>query len=215
MNKTTPFNIFSIVSEPRTGSNFLVSVLTSNKNIVCHAEVFHPDKIYIKLPKDEIPGKQERDLNPVNFLNTVMQLTYEKYDNPELIGFKYFFDHNSKIMDHIITERIPVILLERLDKLAQYSSAKIANKTDQWTSKQQSEQPNQDRRVRFSLLQYIAFILRSKYRFYQAIKTLDKNKADYIHIYYEDIVKENGVTGIYEFLNIDSTAELTDHVHKK
>jgi len=211
------YSVFVILSEPRTGSNMLTSKFSSVPDVVCHAEIFHPDAIYIKLPKDTIPNIGERDSNPESFITKILDKTYEYHQHPNIIGFKIFFDHNPAAMSYVYRNNIPVILLERKNKVAQYSSLKIAKNTDQWTSVQQAKNKvaGSSRKVRFSLIEYIAFTLRSRARFIFAMHKLKKESIPFIHVYYEGLVKGTGADQISSFIGADIASIEADVGYQK
>lgn len=208
MNKTNS-RIFAVVSEPRTGSTVISNKFCLLDGVHCQGEIFHSDKIYCSVSKDSIPNIQERNEEPVNFLNEMIEQTYEQKNQPDLIGFKLFFDHNLTITDYLIKNKIPIILLERTNKLAQYSSLKIAKKTGQWHSKQKLSNEQQEinrkqgKKIKFSLLEFIAFSIRSRYRFHQLIKALKKNSSPYHYVKYEDIFDPTEWQKIVKFLKLE------------
>jgi len=212
--------LFAIVSEPRTGSNMLTSILSSNKHVVCHAEIFHPTEMYLKLPRNIRPDINERNLYPENTLQKIAQLTIKSHPGTKLVGFKIFFDHEQKIHTYIIKKRIPVILLERKNKLAQYASIKIARKTDNWICTKKNNNPNYahqytQTKAHFSMIEYTAYVLRSKYRFKMYKYKIKSNDVPYIHIFYEDITSGLSLDRISKFLNINKISLEDSKYHKQ
>lgn len=208
MNKQNS-GIFAVVSEPRTGSTVISNKFCLLEGVHCQGEIFHSDKIYCSVSKESIPNREERNKDPVNFLNKMIEQTYEQKDQPNLIGFKLFFDHNLTITDYLVKNKIPIILLERTNKLAQYSSLKIAKKTGQWHSKQklsdqqQAINRKQGKKIKFSLLEFAAFSIRSRYRFHRLIKRLIKNNSPFHYVKYENIFKPEEWQKIIDFLKLD------------
>ncbi len=216
-----PYKIFVIVSEPRTGSTVLSGKLSLLDGVICQGEIFHPDKIHTGLSKDSIPSIEERNRNPIKFLSTMAEQIYIQKGHSELIGFKFFFDHNPTITNYILENRIPAVLLERKNKLEQYSSLKIANKTGKWHSKQklsaEQEKENIKRgsKVKFSMLEFFAFSLRSQFRFRNLIKKIHKNNVPYYYTTYEDMFDPLEWGNILCFLDIDAENASVESTFKK
>lgn len=204
--------LFVIVSEPRTGSNMLVSKICSTGEVLCHAEIFHPDRIYIKLQKDKIPTIEERDQNPILFLDKIVKLTKEIH-HKNTIGFKLFFNHCSTMHNFVLSNKLPVILLERKNKLAQYSSQKKARATDAWTSKQTKK--NHSSKIKFSIIEFSLYLYRSRYRYFCYKRKILQFGIPYIHIYYEDIAIDKDIDKVCDFIGINFVMDKIKSVYEK
>jgi len=204
------YRIFAVVSEPRTGSTVISQRLGMLDNVACQGEIFHPDRIYCSVDKRSIPDIIERNRDPIGFMHRVLKETNRQKGPFKLIGFKIFFDHNSRITEYLIENKIPVVVLERCNKLAQYSSLKIAKKTGQWNSKQKISHEQKiinrkiGKKVRFSLLEFVAFSIRSRYRFYHLIKVLNKNRTPFYYLVYENMFNHVEWQKMVDFLDIDA-----------
>ena len=203
-------NIFVVVSEPRTGSTVLGHKLELLNDVSCQGEIFHPDEIFSSITMDSIPNLKERNSSPVDFLNKVIEQTYKQKGKSSLIGFKLFFDHNPAITDYILDHKIPIVLLERTNKLAQYASLKIAKKTGKWNSddiiSKEQEELNRKRgkKVKFSLLEFIAYSIRSRYRFYSLIRKIKQSNTPYYYVTYENMFNSEEWNNIIKFLKINN-----------
>ena len=124
---TSPFDYFVIFAEMRTGSNFLESNINSFDGLTCHGEAFNSS--FIGYPnKDHILGvsREERDRNPLHLIETI------KAKTPGLGGFRYFSDHDPRVLDHCLTDpRCGKIILTR-NPIDSYVSLQIAKATGQW-----------------------------------------------------------------------------------
>ena len=214
------YKMFAIISEARTGSTVLSHKLGLLEGVGCHGEIFHPDKIHSGL--EGHPDISVRQQDPVGFLHTMMNLAYEQKGQSPLMGFKLFFDHNQVIKNFLIDQKIPIILLERDNKLAQYSSLKIARKTGKWHSKQklskaqEEENERKGKKVSFSMLEFLAFSIRSRFRFQGAINLLNKQHAPYLHVTYESMFNDNNWLKILGFLKIQSeTTKTSSNLEKQ
>lgn len=123
---THAFDAFVIFAGMRTGSNFLEANLNAFDGVTCHGEAFNPH--FIGYPnRDSLLGmtRHERDADPKALLDALRAA-------PGLNGFRYFHDHDARILDDLLTDpRVAKIVLTR-DPLDSYISRKIAQETGQW-----------------------------------------------------------------------------------
>ena len=121
------FDYFIVFAEMRTGSNFLEANLNAIDGVTCHGEAFNPH--FIGYPnKTEILGvtREMREKSPVQLIETI-----KKYSDG-LGGFRYFHDHDPRVMDIAMDDpRCAKIILTR-NPLESYVSWKIAQETGQW-----------------------------------------------------------------------------------
>lgn len=120
---------YVILCHARTGSNYLVNALANHPDIEAHNELFHEKTIF--RANDAVNDPDEiarRDADPVTFLKAVL----EKTSRP-VCGFKHLLFYHEAITDYVMDNAFHLILLERENILAQYSSLQIAHQTGQWT----------------------------------------------------------------------------------
>ena len=120
------FDSFVIFAEMRTGSNLLEATLAQVPGIVCHGEIFNPD--HLGGPAvTEVLGvtMADRIADPSALLDRVRAA-------PGLNGFRFFFDHEPRVLDAILTDpRCAKIVLTR-NPVDCYISLKIAYNTKRW-----------------------------------------------------------------------------------
>lgn len=123
---TEAFDYFVVFAEMRTGSNFLESNLNTLDGVTCHGEAYNP--VFVGYPKYEtLLGLTlaERDEAPFELLDRMKVAE-------GLNGFRYFHDHDPRILDHVLDDpRCAKIILTR-NPLESYVSLKIARETGQW-----------------------------------------------------------------------------------
>ena len=121
------YDAFVIFAEMRTGSNHLEESLNGLADIRCHGELFNP--VFIgRHNQFELLGfdmaRRERD--PVGLVDAMIA------ENGPLPGFRFFHDHDPRVLERILTDRrIAKVLLTR-NPLDSYVSRKIATATGQW-----------------------------------------------------------------------------------
>jgi LPS sulfotransferase NodH len=121
------FDYFIVFAEMRTGSNFLEANLNALEDVTCHGEAFNPHFIGFPNKTDLLGVSQEmRDAHPEQLIETIKQ------HSDGLGGFRYFHDHDPRILDAALDDpRCAKIILTR-NPLESYVSWKIAQATGQW-----------------------------------------------------------------------------------
>ena len=191
---------FVVLCEPRTGSNFLVSMLNSHPEILCHNEVFHPKDIFSGFSMEDF-SLNRRNEDPLAFLQELFERSF-RIDGVEAVGFKIFPTHDSRVLEHIYSSgsTYKIVLLKRRDRLSQYSSLKIARKTEVWSARS-SEHLIQEK-VRFSLFEYLRFASESD-DFYRFAETrLREQGASFIKLFYEEIGDKENLNALLSFLGV-------------
>ncbi|WP_347138088.1 hypothetical protein [Paracoccus sp. SSK6] len=124
---TQGFRSFVIFAGMRTGSNLLEATLNAVKGVTCFGEAFNP--YMMGWPdKDEMLGvsRAEREADPLPLL---AKLT----DRPgHLAGFRYFHDHDPRVLDPIIGDRACAKIFLSRNPLDSYVSTRLAWETNQW-----------------------------------------------------------------------------------
>jgi hypothetical protein len=114
---------FAIIASQRSGTTFLRRSLNDHPDIVCHGEPFGPGGLGMLEPpvrKAEMPGKEERDADPIAFLDRLMA-----FHTTGLAGFKLLLAHSPPVMNEIAARGYRLIVLRRENALARYSSIQI------------------------------------------------------------------------------------------
>ncbi len=94
---SSKFNCFVVFAEMRTGSNFLETNLNAFSGISCHGEAFNPHFIGYPKSTDILGVDQEtRDTNPDVLLAAI------RTKSTGLGGFRYFHDHDPRVLETIL-----------------------------------------------------------------------------------------------------------------
>ena len=124
---TQGFRSFVIFAGMRTGSNLLEATLNAVKRVTCFGEAFNP--YMMGWPgKDEMLGitRAAREADPLSLL---AKLT----DKPgHLPGFRYFHDHDPRVLEPIIQDRGCAKIILTRNPLDSYVSTRLAWETNQW-----------------------------------------------------------------------------------
>jgi hypothetical protein len=125
---------FVIMATPRSGSSHLVDLLDSHPQMSCIGELFNPH--FVVLRKLGLRNKKEmaRATNdPLDFIERVVEKLDEQDECKPYFGFKLMLHHDPRVVEHIINNTdYSVIVLERRDRVAQWTSAGLAKKTGKW-----------------------------------------------------------------------------------
>jgi LPS sulfotransferase NodH len=136
---------YVILATPRSGSSHLVDLLDSHPQLCCAGELFNPHGAALR--KLGMRNKDDMRLAgqaPLEFLDRVIAKTREGDEVKPCFGFKLMLHHDPRMIDHVLEDpQWCVIVLERRDLLAQWTSAGLAKKTGQWGSGKKAVNPEQ------------------------------------------------------------------------
>ncbi len=125
---TQTFKYFILIGTMRSGSNLLEEALNQYSDIYCHGELFNPH--FVGGPKKEdylgfTVAKRNKD--PKALLSAMRDQS-----DGNIPGFRYFLDHDQRILNHCLSDPECAKIVLRRDPLESYVSLKIAQETDQW-----------------------------------------------------------------------------------
>jgi len=196
-------NIF-IITEPRTGSNFLCTLFKNYKNVRVLNELFHfPDP---KEPLVFVRDEEKKFLYKRLNLNTTTELSEFFCKNPKetlnildkiIPSSKIFKIHRDifQIYDFdFILDEYDVILLRRKKQLYQYVSYKIAIELDKWHSVDTNHI-----QITLNLNDYLKW-KNSSNNYFEGVKSRLKNK-NYLELIYEDHLENKNINTILDTLD--------------
>lgn len=194
-----PFDYFVIFAEMRTGSNLLEATLGQVPDVTCHGEIFNPD--HLGGPGvTEVLGvtMAERIANPSPLLANVREA-------PGLNGFRFFFDHETRVLDTILTDpRCAKIVLTR-NPVDCYISLKIAYNTKRWRLSDV-----RDRIVwkpPFKPAEFEAFLAERQEFQLRLLNSLQVTGQTAFYLDYEDSLRVDVINGLLKFLGLDDRVE--------
>lgn len=152
---------FVIFAAPRTGSNWLCSLLESHPEILCHHEIFNPERVIYAICCREgdfcLGSFEERNAHPQRFLEKVWQHNL----GFRTVGFKLNRGQEPVAFQEVFRDRaVRKILLKRKNRLKTYVSETIALKTGEWESYHWSGLSHKEVRIEVepsALRRHIAF----------------------------------------------------------
>ncbi len=120
------FRYFVVLAEMRTGSNLLEACLNALDGVQCAGEAFNP--VFVSYPKiDALFGfdRAARDADPHALLAAFA-------DQPGLAGFRYFHDHDPRVLDRFLDDPACAKIVLTRNPLDSFVSLRIARATQQW-----------------------------------------------------------------------------------
>ncbi len=196
------FDAFVVFAEMRTGSNFLETNLNAFDQITCHGEAFNPHFIGYPNSTDILGFSQsDRDANPLGLLDAIRSRS-------GMEGFRYFHDHDPRILDAIIQDRrIAKIILTR-NPLESYVSWKIAQSTGQWKLTQVDKRKSAKARFDEGEFNHHLQVLQDFQMTLMHEMQVTGQSAFYIG--YEDLRSLDVINGLARFLGVRQQLERLD-----
>lgn len=202
------FDYFVVFAEMRTGSNFLEANLNAFPGLSCQGEAFNPH--FICYPnKTEVLGltQEMRDEDPLRFLETI------KRHSEGMGGFRYFHDHDSRVLEEIINDpRCAKIVLTR-NPVESYVSWKIAQATGQW--KLTNEKRRKDSKAVFEKVEFDRHLAELQAFQVELLNALQTSGQTAFYVAYEDLQDISVMNGLARWLGQDDQLEELDGKLKK
>ena len=203
-----PFDYFVVFAEMRTGSNFLETNLNAFDGLSCHGEAFNPH--FIGYPnREEILGisLHARDSDPAALLAAV------KEEPGSLSGFRYFHDHDPRVLDAMLEDpRCAKIILTR-NPLDSYVSWKIAQATGQW--KLTNVKRRKEALAEFDGVEFTAHVDALQAFQVTLMNRLQRSGQTAFYVAYEDLQDVAVMNGLARWLGLEEQLEELDRSLKR
>lgn len=197
------YDYFVVFAEMRTGSNFLETNINAFDDLECFGEAFNP--AFIGYPnKTDLRGvtKEDREKDPWAVLKAVQS------DPKSLGGFRYFNDHDPRVLDSILNDpKCAKIILTR-NPVESYVSLKIARETNQW--KLTNVNKRKSISVSFDALEFEDHMASIQAFQVQLLNGLQKTGQTAFYVAYEDLQDVDVMNGLATFLGSSSKIEELD-----
>ncbi|MGJ8546055.1 MAG: sulfotransferase family 2 domain-containing protein [Sulfitobacter sp.] len=202
------FDNFVVFAEMRTGSNFLEANLNAFEGIACHGEAFNPH--FIGYPNvDNVLGidQAQRDDNPQVLLDAIRQ------EPGKMSGFRYFHDHDPRILDLVMKDRRCAKIVLTRNPLESYVSWKIAQATGQW--KLTDVKAHKAAKPEFDAAEFEAHLEALQAFQVSLMQQLQTSGQTAFYVDYEDLQSVEVMNGLARYLGVDETLEGLDKNLKK
>ncbi len=233
-NGELPPNRFVIFNFPRTGSNFLCSMLNQHPEILCHHELFNPERIYYAknfqelfdlgetfTRADLIRGKAglatipERDWFPEKFMVQI----WKTHFFAKAVGFNLFPTHIPNAASSLVRDsEIKKILLIRKNTLKTYVSLLLARNTATWDLYASTNQQSSDKKIVVNVKRFLRWRSQYEQYFQNLEQKCTTQKQSYLRVYYEDLSGHQGETvksELLQFIGVSVQPEYLKPTSKK
>jgi len=202
---------FVIVSQPRSGSTFLIDTISSNEQAFCDNELYNLSMIArldSKNDNTDLAAVQYRDRDPVSFYHQFYESDFAK--NIYALGFNFMLGHHADVLKTIIEDQdLKIIYLERENKLAQASSWFRALDDRIWATRE-SVQVDVEHKISFNRYGYNEYIRTAQTLDY-LFKLAVSDRGNILHVTYADFSDiKSLLTRIASFLRIRNEFTYSD-----
>ena len=133
-NGTTAPCRFVILAAPRTGSNWLCSLLDSHPQVLCHHELFNPEGIHVSrrlADRLELGTLEARGRDPEGLVDRA----WRAHLGHQCVGFKLNLGQEAAAFDRVLGDPgVRKIVLRRRNRVRTFVSEAIAQLTGAWES---------------------------------------------------------------------------------
>jgi LPS sulfotransferase NodH len=197
---------FVIFAVPRSGSNWLCSLLNSHPEILCHHEIFNPERMIYSTTYPEghfnFGTVEERDCHPL----AVYQQIWQQSQGYPVVGFKLNRGQNQVIFEQVLQEKkVKKIILKRQNQVRTFVSEMIAEKTQEWESYPWSKRSQNTPSVYVDLEKLHQHIQTNHNYFKQITETLTTSNQSYLESTYEQIFDPTEHRRILDFLGVENS----------
>lgn len=192
----------------RTGSNFLEANLNAFAGVACQGEVFNPAFIG-KKDQVEMFGVTlaAREADPFMLLAKLRAAT------DGLPGFRFFHDHDPRILASVLADRSCAKIILTRNPLESYISLRIARETGQW--KLGDGKALKTAKVRFDARAFEAHLDQTSDFLGAVTAALQQSGQAAFQIDYDDLQDLNVLNGLARYLGVPSVLAAPDGALKK
>ena len=202
---------FVVLAAPRTGSNWLCTLLDSHPEVLCHHEIFNPEGLHYSLRlRDgsfDLGTVAERDRAP----EAVLERVWQESRGHRAVGFKLNRGQDERVFRRVLADPgVRTILLRRRNRIRTFVSEAIAERTGQWESYGGSgtEAGAGPRRLVVEAAALRAGVARNE-RYYEELESaLRAGGRPHLSLVYERLADEEERRRMLRFLDVAERPEL-------
>lgn len=212
----TPATRFVIFAAPRTGSNWLCTLLDSHPEILCHHEIFHPEGIHLALSRRggglDLGTLEQRDRDPA----AVLAQVWRTGEDARAVGFKANRDQPRQAFEAIFSERgLRAIVLIRRNRVKTFVSEQIAALTGEWESTPERALRAAPPRIAVDPDELRAHVARNRRYYAWLAERLGGAGWERLETSYEALAQEAERRRLLGFLGVDPAPPLTGATRKQ
>ncbi len=213
---------FVIITNQRSGSNMLVSMLDSHPQIRCFGELMRVTPDWMK--RDGYRGvlrvldqvdqiykeDQYRFQHPYEFVRAAFATAPKR----DCYGFKIHLAQHPEFLSELIQDREwQLVVLQRENKLAQFSSSKIAEVTGQGNAPKGTRIVRA--RVEFKNKEFGRFLSQERKQWERVWSDIQTSGKDYFYLRYVDLVSKSAIQKLFKFLGVDPGFDVEPGTEKR
>lgn len=204
-----------VLATPRSGSNWLCTLLDSHPQVLCHHELFNPDGIHLawSLRGSDFslgsPDLQQRD--PLQLL----QMAWERSLGRQSVGFKLNVGQAEAVFSAVLDDpAVRKVVVTRRNRVRAYVSERIAEASGQWESFPDSAPPARVAGVQVDVEALKQHAARNSEYLDDLEQRLEIAGQQALRVHYEDIGLGQTHRELLRFLQVDPGEPLTGNTRR-
>ncbi len=206
---------FVILAAPRTGSNWLCTLLDSHHEILCHHEIFNPERILYSRTlrgKLDLGTLEERNRDPLRFLDLVWRADF----GYRIIGFKLNRGQSEEVFRAVLADPdIRKIIIRRQNRIKAYVSEMIALQTGEWESYPGMEIGKHKPHIAVELEALRRHIETNASYYSRVYEALHATGQTWLDLQYEKLANEDERERLLQFLSANPGVPLREATRKQ
>lgn len=204
---------FAVLTVPRTGSNWLCSLLDSHPQVLCYHELFNPERvIYAVSCRDgglDLGSVEFRDRDPLAFLERAWAAAERPW-----VGFKLNRGQEPRVFEAVLPDPgIRKVVLRRENRVKTFVSEKIAEATRLWESYPWSRRMPGEPTITVRPDELVRHVARNAAYFRGLYRALEGE--EFCEVTYEGLVAGTAAPEVLRFLGVpDPDRELVGATRK-
>lgn len=206
---------FVLLPAPRTGSNWLCTLLDSHPDILCHHELYNPEGIHLALDRRDgslsLGTLAERERDPLGLL----ERAWAAHLGHAAVGFKLNLGQSEAVFRAVLADRgVLKLVLGRRNRVKTFVSEVIARETARWESYGEAGGDAPAPRIRVDPAALLAHAERNRDHFEELRRALSGPGHRVLETGYEDLESARERERILGFLGV-RTLPLTSRTFKR
>ena len=212
-----PVTRFVILATPRSGSNWLCTLLDSHPDILCHHELFNPRGIHYSLRCRDgrlahLGSFEERNWCPAEFL----ERCWRESLGHAVVGFKLNRGQNQGIFRRVLSDSaVRKIVLTRANGVKAFVSELIAERTGLWESYPGMPVSAKAVKVKVDYEDMLRRIDENRRYLGELLEPLKSSGQEYLRTVYEDLAFDAERHRILRYLGVTPCVERLRTVTRK
>lgn len=207
---------FVILNAPRTGSNYLCTVLNSHPDILCHHEIFNPHVIgvarHLQGADFRLGAMEERESDPIDFLRRV----WGRSEGRLAVGFKLCLWQHETAYHAVVADRsVRKIILKRRNRIKTFVSLLLARQTGEWVVYDDSRRPAPRPAIHIDIAALKENVALHERYYRETEEALRQSDQAYVVLWYEDLFLPHALHQTLNLLSVrDCPARLRGQTWK-